>query len=79
MKLIRKPMKIKSRYYIERSKEPEGLNTHILYYESETFRGSSIKRVFKGTYQECRKEKEVRQNVTERRNFKLFNKIFYNQ
>ena len=35
MKLIRKPMKIKSRYYIERSKEPEGLNTHILYYERE--------------------------------------------
>ena len=78
MKSIKKPMKIKSRYFIERSKEPEGLNTHILYYESETFRGSSIKRVFKGTYQECRKEKELRKDVAKRRNFGLFKKIFEN-
>lgn len=78
MKLIRKPMKIKNRYFIERSKEPEGLKTHILFYESETFSGSCIKRVFKGTYQECKKEKEVRQSVPKRRNFKLFNKVFNN-
>jgi hypothetical protein len=71
-----KPVKIKNRYFIERSKEPEGLNTHILFYESETLSGVCIKRVFKGTYQECRKEKEERENVSKRRNFRLFKKIF---
>ena len=76
MKLGKKPMKLKSRYFIERSKEPDGLNTHILFYESETLHGSSFKRIFKGTYQECKKEKEARESVTKRRNFKLFIKIF---
>lgn len=76
MKLGKKPIKIKSRYFIERSKEPEGFNTHILFYESETLQGTSFRRIYKGTYQECKKEKEIRENVAKRRNFRLFKKIF---
>ena len=50
MKLV-KPMKLKSKYVIERTKEIDDEGTHILWYESETMHGSCYKRVFKGTFQ----------------------------
>lgn len=80
MKLV-KPMKLKSKYVIERAKEVDDDGTHILWYESETMHGISYKRVFKGTYQECLKEKEKREkNVSKpkRRSIKLLAKtLFY--
>ena len=81
MKLV-KPMKLKSKYVIERTKEIDDEGTHILWYESETMHGSCYKRVFKGTYQDCLLEKEKREkNVSKPkgRSFRLLKKALYNQ
>ena len=81
MKLV-KPMKLKSKYVIERTKEIDDEGTHILWYESETMHGSSYKRVFKGTYQDCLLEKEKREkNVSKSkvRSFRLLKKALHNQ
>lgn len=56
-------IKLKSKYRILESKEPEDKATHILWYESETLRGCNYQRIFKGTKEECIKEKEKRENV----------------
>ena len=82
MKNYRKPKKIKSKYVIERSKEPDQEGTHILWYESETEHGCSFKRVFKGTYQQCLEEKEKRcKNVRKSKgySFKLLKRALHHK
>lgn len=81
MKLI-EPLKIKSKYFIEKLKQPDEEGTHILFYESETLHGCNYQRVFKGTYQECKNEKEKREkNVSKskRRSFGLLKRALYNK
>lgn len=51
-------MKLENKLVIRKSKEPEGKKTHVLWHESESFSGYGCKGIFKGTYQECLKEKE---------------------
>lgn len=43
---------------VKKSLFPEGNKTHILISKTETKRGISEGRIFKGTRQECLKEKE---------------------
>jgi hypothetical protein len=52
-------LKLKERYRIVKSREPEDDKTHIVVYESETLRGCNCQRVFKGSYQKCRKIKDA--------------------
>ena len=59
--------KIKDKYSIKESKEPEGRKTHILYHEIETPHGCNYQRVFMGTLQACRKEKERREKTKKKR------------
>lgn len=54
-------MKIKSKYFIERSKYPTDDITHVLWYESQTLGGYGYRGVFHGTYRECLEEKEKRE------------------
>lgn len=78
----KKPIKIKSKYKIERSNEPGMDGTHILWYESETEHGYSFRRVFKGSYQECLIEKEKREkNVRKPKSysFKLLKRALHNK
>lgn len=42
---------------VERSSNPDDEGTHVLFLYSNTERGCSIKRIFKGTYKECQEEK----------------------
>lgn len=47
---------------IERSLYPDGLKTHIVNLISETKRGCNSRRLFKGSYKECREfKKELEQ------------------
>ncbi len=50
--------KLKERYKIEESKEPEDDKKYIVFYESETLCGYNYQRVFKGTKKECIKKKK---------------------
>lgn len=59
--------KIKDKYSIKESREPEGRKTHILYHETETPHGCNYQRVFKGTLQACRKEKQKREKTKKKR------------
>ena len=59
--------RIKDKYTIRESKEPEGRKTHILYHETETPHGCNYQRVFMGTLQACRKEKEKRENAKKKK------------
>ena len=69
-----KPLKIKSRYVVEKSKFPDDDGTHVVFYESETLGGSCYKRVFKGTFRECQEFKKERENVPKPKieSFRLF-------
>lgn len=51
-------MKLMDRLVIRQSKEPEENKTHILWHDSKSLKGWGSRRLFKGTYQECLKEKE---------------------
>jgi len=52
-------LKLKERYKVIKSREPEDDKTHIVVYESESLRGYNYQRVFKGSYQKCRKIKDA--------------------
>lgn len=52
-------LKLKERYKVIKSGEPEDDKTHIVVYESETLRGYNCQRVFKGSYQKCHKIKDA--------------------
>lgn len=69
-----KPLKIKSRYVVEKSRFPDDDGTHIVFYESKTLGGSCYKRVFKGTFRECQEFKKERENVPKpkKSSFSLF-------
>ena len=47
------------RYKIERSKEPSGYKKYIIVHEMQTAKGINYQRVFKGTLEECFKEKRI--------------------
>ena len=47
---------------IEKSDFPSERRTHVLFLYSTTEYGYSIKRIFKGTYAECKAEKERLEN-----------------
>lgn len=51
-------IKLKEKYRIEKSKEPEDDKKYIIVFESQTLCGYNFQRVFKGTYEECRKMKK---------------------
>ena len=75
-------MKIKSRYFIERSKYPSTEGTHVLWYESQTLGGSGYRGIYKGTYQECLIEKEKRdKNVSKSKkySFSLLRKVLHDK
>lgn len=59
--------RIKDKYTIRESREPEGRKTHILYHETETPHGCNYQRVFKGTLQACQKEKQKREKAKKKR------------
>lgn len=46
------------RLKIEKSLYPDGEKTHLVNLISETKRGCNSRRIFKGTYKECRKFKK---------------------
>lgn len=52
-------LKLKERYRVVKSREPEDDKTHIVVYESESLRGYNCQRVFKGSYQKCQKIKDA--------------------
>ena len=55
-------MKTKNKLRIEKSKYPTDEITHVLWLETESLSGSGYRGIFKGTYQECLKEKEKLEN-----------------
>lgn len=74
-------MKLKSKYFIERSKYPTDDITHVLWYESESMSGSGYKGVWHGSYRECLEEKERREaNVRKSKgySFRLLKKALHN-
>lgn len=74
-------IKLKNKYRIVESKEPEDKATHVLWYESETLRGFNYQRVFKGTKEECERVKKEKENVPKPKitSFKLFRRKSYNR
>lgn len=50
-------VKLKEKYKIELSKEPEDDKKYIVVFESETLAGYNYQRIFKGTYKQCKKMK----------------------
>ena len=55
-------MKTKNKLRIEKSKYPTDEITHVLWLETESLSGYGYRGIFKGTYQECFKEKEKLEN-----------------
>lgn len=55
-------MKTKNKLRIEKSKYPTDEITHILWLETASLGGYGYRGIFKGTYQECLKEKEKLEN-----------------
>lgn len=56
-------MKIKKNLKIEKSKFPNEDGNYIIILHTETQRGSSWKRIFKGTFKECSIYKKKLENV----------------
>ena len=55
---MKEPIRIKEKYKVVPSKEPDGKLTYIVVYESETTQGCNYQRVFKGNYRECLNKKD---------------------
>lgn len=52
-------VKLKEKYRIQKSLEPEDDKKYIIVFESETLNGYNFQRVFKGNYEECKKMKKI--------------------
>ena len=62
----------KRKYKIEKNLYPTDKETHVLWLETETIKGYGYRGVFKGTYQECIKEKEKREGNVQKSNGRSF-------
>lgn len=60
-------MKLKSRYFIEKSKYPTDDITHVLWYESQSLSGSGYRGVCHGSYKQCLQEKKRREKKCHKR------------
>lgn len=59
-------IKLKEKYSVVKSKEPEDDKTHLVVYECHSLYGHNYQRVYKGTYKECCEQKKLLEKEKEK-------------